>query len=112
MTGTMRGQRDAHFSVEIVLCTAERVRARRLSTSAVHGNAGLTWQDGAVPRIHCAYYDYESFYTEIQDPSSAHARPLRAGRAPHMPGPAGPGEVRGTQPVCLGEARAANPQAR
>jgi len=27
----------------------------------VHEKADLTWQDAAVPRIHCTYYDYELF---------------------------------------------------
>ncbi len=66
MTGTMRGTTGRALPGRDRACTAERVCARRLSTQAVHGNAGLTWPDAAVPRIHCAYYDYESFYTRYK----------------------------------------------
>ena len=60
MTGTMRGQQDAHQSVEIV--PAQPSGSRRV---LIH--IGCAWKCGldlagtAVPRIHCAYYDYESF---------------------------------------------------
>jgi len=61
MTGTMRGTTGRLSFTRLRSCTAGRRGTGRLSTPDVHEKADLIWQDATVPRIHRAYYDYESF---------------------------------------------------
>jgi hypothetical protein len=55
------GDNRTHTSRPPLPCTAGRPEPRLLSTSSVHEITVLTCHDAAVPRIHRAYYDYESY---------------------------------------------------
>ena len=60
ITGTMRGTTGRTPPGTLAAPTACRRRPGTLSTPAVHEYEALTWPDDSVPRIHRAYYDYES----------------------------------------------------
>jgi hypothetical protein len=60
MTGTMRGTTARTPAGDPAAPTGRRRRQGSLSTPAVHEYEALTWPDASVPRIHRAYYDYES----------------------------------------------------